>query len=112
MATRRNVKPSEKTEDDSTAAPPAVLPRGMQAERMKANPPPAVPNDVLFKLFGFTFAMLIGPIGCYYLTTTFIFPGSTVLGASVAAVVANVVLIAFVVVAMREDDGEETKKSK
>ncbi|EPS40953.1 hypothetical protein H072_5155 [Dactylellina haptotyla CBS 200.50] len=114
MATRRNVKSSsaEKTEDASAPAAPAVLPRAMQAEKMKQNPGPAIPSDVLVKLFGFTLAMLVGPIGCYYLATNYVFPGSTVLGAAIAAVVANVVLIAFVIVAMREDDGEEKKKDK
>ncbi|KAF3920868.1 hypothetical protein ABW21_db0204543 [Orbilia brochopaga] len=110
MATRR-VKSTEKPADDAPAAPP-TLPRAMQAEKMKANPGPAIPAEVLVKLFGFTAAMFIGPIGCYYVSTNILFPGSTVLGASIAAVVANVVLIAFVVVAMREDDGEETKKNK
>ncbi|KAK6336478.1 vacuolar ATPase assembly integral membrane protein vma21 [Orbilia brochopaga] len=110
MATRR-VKSTEKPSDDAAPAAP-VLPKGMQAEKMRANPGPAIPAEVLVKLFGFTAAMLIAPIGCYYLSTNVLFPGSTVTGASIAAVVANVVLIAFVVVAMREDDGEESKKNK
>ncbi|KAK6541140.1 vacuolar ATPase assembly integral membrane protein vma21 [Orbilia ellipsospora] len=114
MATRRNVSKEEKKTEDASASLPAVLPRAMQAEKMKNNPGPAIPNDVLFKLFGFTLAMLIGPIGCYYLSTNYIFPGSTVLGASIAAVMANVVLFAFVIVAMREpdDDSPDSRKNK
>ncbi|EWC45167.1 hypothetical protein DRE_06055 [Drechslerella stenobrocha 248] len=110
MATRRPGKSSsEKPTDDAS---PAVLPKAMQAEKMKMNPGPAIPNDVLIKLFGFTAAMLVGPIGCYYISTNLLFPGSKVLGASIAAVVANVVLISFVVIAMREDDDEDSKKNK
>ncbi|KAF3092695.1 vacuolar ATPase assembly integral membrane protein vma21 [Orbilia oligospora] len=112
MATRRNVKSPSDEKSDNVSSPPPVLPKAMQAERMKNNPGPSIPREVLLKLFGFTVAMLFGPIGCYYLTTNYISPGSTVLGASIAAVVANVVLVLFILVAMKEDDGEETKKTK
>ncbi|KAF3217480.1 vacuolar ATPase assembly integral membrane protein vma21 [Orbilia oligospora] len=111
MATRRNVKSSSDEKSDNVSSPP-VLPKAMQAEHMKNNPGPSIPREVLLKLFGFTVAMLFGPLGCYYLTTNYIFPGSTVLGASIAAVVANIVLVLFILVAMKEDDGEETKKTK
>ncbi|KAK6505441.1 vacuolar ATPase assembly integral membrane protein vma21 [Arthrobotrys musiformis] len=112
MATRRNVKSSDEKETQKDNAPPPVLPKAMQAERMKNNPGPSIPKEVLIKLFSFTVAMLFGPIGCYYISTNYLFPGSTVLGASIAAVVANVVLVLFILVAMKEDDGEETKKDK
>ncbi|KAF3905535.1 hypothetical protein AA313_de0203322 [Arthrobotrys entomopaga] len=112
MATRRNVSKEEKKSDDvSSSSLPAVLPRAMQAEKMKNNPGPAIPNDVLIKLFGFTIAMLLGPIGSYYLSTNYFFPGSTVLSASIAAVMANVVLFAFVIVAMREPDDDNNSNN-
>ncbi|KAF3938431.1 hypothetical protein ABW19_dt0202012 [Dactylella cylindrospora] len=105
MATKRNIK----SEKDVPIESPAVLPKAMQAEKMKANPGAPIPAHVLYKLFGFTVAMLFGPLGCYYITVNYLFPGSTVLGASIAAVVANIVLVGFVFVAMKEDDEDKDK---
>ncbi|EKV16552.1 Vacuolar ATPase assembly integral membrane protein VMA21 [Penicillium digitatum PHI26] len=36
---------------------------------------PAVPADVIYKLLGFTAAMIAGPIGMYFLTVNSIFRG-------------------------------------
>jgi hypothetical protein len=80
---------------------------------------------VIYKLLGFTLAMVAGPIGTYYLTVDNVFRGTgecfcrrgrgltdggyignaTFAGAT-AAIMANVVLIAYVVVAMKEDQSE------
>ena len=82
-----------------------------------------MPSSVIYKLLGFTLAMVAGPIGTYFLTLNTLFRGgilcpsnypfpakrdignSTWAGAT-AALVANVVLIAYVVVAMNEDEGD------
>lgn len=79
---------------------------------------------VIYKLLGFTLAMIGGPIGTYFLTLNTIFRGclsrvphactsltmyvgnSTWAGAT-AAIMANVVLIAYVIVAMKEDESEK-----
>ena len=83
-------------------------------------------RHVIIKLLGFTLAMVVGPIGTYFLTLNSVFKGaaarlkgyhviqpvlkcilgnSTFAGAT-AAIMANVVLVAYVVVAMREDQSE------
>jgi hypothetical protein len=92
-------------------------------------------RDVIFKLLGFTFAMIVVPISSYFLTVHTVFKGSSFLFTSaaslqcfysrprvgnsslaggLAALLANVVLISYVIVAMKEDDsdklGEGVKK--
>ena len=79
---------------------------------------------VIFKLLGFTAAMFGGPIGIYFLTLNTIFHGPSnslvvgdaktdlVLGSSTwagatAAITANLVLIAYVIVAMKEDQSDK-----
>ncbi|KAJ9157471.1 hypothetical protein NKR23_g557 [Pleurostoma richardsiae] len=101
MATRRIVS-SEKTileKDDHIGSSPAA---GEQSSIA-----PAVPTDVIVKLLAFTLAMIVVPIGSYYLTVNTIFRGNSTFAGATAAIMANVVLIAYVVVAMREDQSEQ-----
>ncbi|KAJ5555608.1 hypothetical protein N7535_008042 [Penicillium sp. DV-2018c] len=67
---------------------------------------PAVPTDVIYKLLGFTAAMVAGPIGMYFLTVNTIFSGSSTLAGVTAAITANVVLFAYIYVAWTEDQGD------
>ncbi|KAL6858533.1 hypothetical protein J3F83DRAFT_749993 [Trichoderma novae-zelandiae] len=94
MATRRIIA-SEKSilEKDDTA-------------HEKSNISPAVPNDVIFKLLGFSAAMIIIPIGSYFMTVHTVFKGNSSLAGGMAAVLANVVLISYIIVAMKEDQTE------
>lgn len=73
----------------------------------KSDITPAVPAAVIFKLLGFTAAMLGGPIGVYFLTLNTIFHGSSTWAGATAAFTANLVLVAYVIVAMREDQSEK-----
>ncbi|OJJ48588.1 hypothetical protein ASPZODRAFT_62193 [Penicilliopsis zonata CBS 506.65] len=67
---------------------------------------PAVPASVIYKLLGFTAAMVFAPIGMYFLTIDSIFGGNTTWAGITAAVTANVVLFAYIIVAWREDQGD------
>ncbi|KAM0332128.1 hypothetical protein ACHAQA_002400 [Verticillium albo-atrum] len=104
MATQRIIS-TEKTildQDEPNSAP---------AER--SNIAPAVPADVIIKLLGFTFAMIVFPIGSYFLTVATIFKGNSTFAGAFAALMANVVLIGYIIVAMREDQSEQLdEKSK
>ncbi|KDN67041.1 putative VMA21-like domain-containing protein [Colletotrichum sublineola] len=131
MATRRIVA-SEKTileKDDVVGPSPAA--------GDKSNISPAVPMEVIMKLLGFTFAMIVLPIGTYFATVDFIFrggllrcaglssgpeitvqiwltsiPGNSTFAGALAAVMANVVLIGYVIVAMKEDQSDQLEAKK
>jgi hypothetical protein len=63
-------------------------------------------RDVIYKLLGFTLAMAALPIGSYFATLNLVFKGNATYAGGFAAVMANVVLIAYVVVAMKEDQSD------
>ncbi|KAK8203625.1 VMA21-like domain-containing protein [Phyllosticta capitalensis] len=73
---------------------------------------PAVPASVIMKLLGFTLAMIVLPIGSYFLTVNTIFRGNSTLAGGLAAVMANVVLIGYVIVAFKEDQSERLEAEK
>ncbi|KAG9253606.1 VMA21-like domain-containing protein [Emericellopsis atlantica] len=103
MATRRIVN-SERT----------VLKKDDNGPEEKSDIAPAVPKDVIYKLLGFTLAMVVLPIGSYFATVNTVFNGNASYAGGLAAVLANVVLIWYIIVAMNEDqsDRTETKKDK
>lgn len=55
----------------------------------------------------FTFAMITLPIGTYFFTVNFVFGGNATYAGGLAALMANVVLIAYVVMAFRDDQEEQ-----
>ncbi|TAQ83688.1 hypothetical protein B7494_g7989 [Chlorociboria aeruginascens] len=77
--------------------------------REKSNIAPAVPAYVIYKLLGFTLAMIAGPIGTYFLTLNTIFRGNSTWAGATAAIVANVVLIGYIIVAFMEDQTEASE---
>ncbi|KAH6895204.1 hypothetical protein B0T10DRAFT_477373 [Thelonectria olida] len=99
MATRRIVA-SEKT----------ILDQDDTVEE-KSNISPAVPSDVIFKLIAFTLAMIIIPIGSYFVVKT-VFNGNSTFAGGFAALMANVVLVGYIVVAFKEDQSDELDKKK
>ncbi|KAK4230580.1 hypothetical protein QBC38DRAFT_469121 [Podospora fimiseda] len=80
----------------------------------KSNIAPAVPASVIFKLLAFTFGMIVIPIGSYYVTVDNLFSGNSTYAGALAAIMANVVLIGYILVAMAEDqsDREEEKRKE
>ncbi|KAI9795381.1 MAG: vacuolar ATPase assembly integral membrane protein vma21 [Candelina submexicana] len=111
--TSRRIISNEKTvldKDDATDSSPS-------ASKI-SNISPVVSHSVIVKLLAFTLAMMIGPLAAYYLTLRTIFKGNSVWAGATAAITANVVLIAYVVVAFYEDQSEslaaeeEDKKAK
>ncbi|TKA22884.1 Vacuolar ATPase assembly integral membrane protein vma21 [Salinomyces thailandicus] len=83
-----------------------------------SNISPAVPGSVIAKLLGFTFAMITLPIGSYFASVNMLFRGNSTYAGALAALMANVVLIGYVIVAFQDDKGEreadeaERKKSR
>ncbi|RMZ81219.1 hypothetical protein DV737_g2644, partial [Chaetothyriales sp. CBS 132003] len=73
---------------------------------------PAVPVSVILKLLAFTFAMVVVPLGSFFFTREYVFSGSSVYSGGFAALMANVVLVAYIIVAVLEDQGEQTAKEK
>ncbi|OMP87516.1 Vacuolar ATPase assembly integral membrane protein VMA21, partial [Diplodia seriata] len=73
---------------------------------------PAICRHVIFKLLGFTFAMITLPIGTYFMTVNTIFKGNSTFAGGLAAVMANVVLIGYVIVAMKEDQSDRLEAEK
>ncbi|KAL2052308.1 hypothetical protein ABVK25_007467 [Lepraria finkii] len=100
--TSRRIIPTEKNlleKDDRNDTTPSAL--------ENSNITPAVPAAVIYKLLGFTVAMIAGPIGIYFLTVNTIFRGNSTWAGATAAIMANVVLIAYVIVAMKEDESDK-----
>ncbi|KAM0692590.1 hypothetical protein Q7P36_007145 [Cladosporium allicinum] len=126
MATQRRTNIPEKT----------VLSHAEIKAEPKSNIAPAVPSSIIFKLLAFTFAMITFPIGSYFLSVNMLFgasrsfplipskltlekeheglatapnpspPGNSTYAGATAAIVANIVLIAYVVVAFQDDKSE------
>lgn len=71
---------------------------------------PLVPASVIKTLLGFTAAMVIIPIGSYFLTVNTVFNGNSTFAGGLAALMANVVLIGYVIVAWKEDQDDQKSK--
>ncbi|KAH7376457.1 hypothetical protein B0T11DRAFT_21193 [Plectosphaerella cucumerina] len=101
MATQRIIS-TEKTflDQDDPSSPRA-------AKTEKSDIAPAVPTGVIMKLLGFTLAMVVLPIGSYFATVDLLFKGNSTFAGGFAAIMANVVLVAYVIVAMKEDQTEQ-----
>ncbi|KAI4684863.1 vacuolar ATPase assembly integral membrane protein vma21 [Alternaria novae-zelandiae] len=104
MTTRRTVNEQKSSLDyDGKPAPEP------------SNTSPAVPSSVIWKLMSFTFAMITLPIGTYFFSVNFVFKGNATWAGGLAALMANVVLIAYVIMAFKDDQEEmreEAEKSK
>ncbi|KAF2009834.1 vacuolar ATPase assembly integral membrane protein VMA21 [Aaosphaeria arxii CBS 175.79] len=105
MATQRIVSKEKSYLDNDGKAPTE-----------KSNIAPAVPSSVIAKLLSFTFAMITLPLGTYFFMVNVVIVGNTTYAGALAAIMANIVLFAYVIVAMKEDQSErleeEEKKKK
>jgi len=73
---------------------------------------PAVPTGVILKLLAFSFAMIVSPIAFYFITVNTVFRGNATFAGAGAAVTANVVLIAYIVVAWKDDQAEREEDQR
>lgn len=94
MASRRVIPQEKATQEKNNVS------------SVKSDIAPAVPVTVVYKLLGFTMAMVIVPIGTFFATVNLLFRGNGTYAGGLAAVMANVVLLAYVIVAVKEDDSE------
>ncbi|KAG4086542.1 hypothetical protein H8356DRAFT_1734342 [Neocallimastix lanati (nom. inval.)] len=82
-------------------------------QKPKRNPPvrlpkkSRIPRDVLLKLIIFTALMFSLPFITYFFTLDRFFLGNTTYAALSAALVANVIVVAYVIVAIVEDKDDE-----
>jgi len=101
MATRRaGVKDARHLESEKVPAASAPEPSDTSAP---------VPSRVIYQLLAFTLAMVCAPLGVYFGSVQTIFKGNSTYAGATAAVTANLVLVAYVVVAMREDQGDRSE---
>jgi hypothetical protein len=73
---------------------------------------PAVASSVIYKLLIFTLAMVTVPLGAYFLSVRTVFEGNPTFAGGLAALMANVVLVAYIFVAVRDDQAEQEERSK
>ncbi|CAG8595754.1 1296_t:CDS:2 [Ambispora gerdemannii] len=73
-----------------------------------------VPRHVVFKLYLHTLFMVILPIATYFLSAHYYFQGenNTTKAAIAAVLVANLVVVSFIVTAFREDMKEPLRQKK
>ncbi|KAF8424697.1 hypothetical protein EV426DRAFT_599012 [Tirmania nivea] len=113
--TSRRIVSTEKTvldKDDMSSQGPGQVPLDIVPG---SNPPvPIISKTVISKLLAYTIAMIVAPLGAYYLTLNNVYSGNNTFAGATAAVVANMVLIAYVIEALREDDADnkESKKNR
>ncbi|ODN76191.1 hypothetical protein L202_06112 [Cryptococcus amylolentus CBS 6039] len=71
--------------------------------------PETVHPAVLGKLITFAVLMAVVPIGTYFGSLNYIWEGSTTFSAISAIVAANLILVGYVVLAFKEDLGDDKK---
>jgi hypothetical protein len=68
---------------------------------------PAVATPVIVKLLFFTLLLVTVPLSTYFLSLNFVFVGSATTAGALAAVMANVVLVGYLIVAVWDDQGDQ-----
>ncbi|KAK0556279.1 hypothetical protein OC846_001234 [Tilletia horrida] len=81
--------------------PSRVAPRGKDPAR-----------GVYYKLAFFTTAIFAAPLSAFFATKDSIFSGNATYAGGLAALIVNLVLVAYVVTAFLEDDGSSAPKTQ
>ncbi|SAL99354.1 hypothetical protein [Absidia glauca] len=69
-------------------------------------------TGVIVKLLGFSALLFAGPIGTYFYSIDAIFQGNTTYAAGAAALVANLVVVGYILTAMVEDMNADKVEKK
>ncbi|ORZ13222.1 hypothetical protein BCR42DRAFT_419429, partial [Absidia repens] len=72
-------------------------------EKTNVSTRPSISKSVIFKLLGFSALLFIAPIATYFYSLDTVFGGNNTYAAGAAALVANLVVIGYILVAMVED---------
>lgn len=91
-------------------ATPILNEKTLQPNIGSSDTTPVVSASVIKTLLAFTAGMVIIPIGSYFVTVNTVFRGNSTYAGGFAALMANVVLIGYVVVAWMEDTEDQTNK--
>ncbi|PVI03725.1 hypothetical protein DM02DRAFT_520060 [Periconia macrospinosa] len=91
---------------------PSEAGKDSHASQEPSNIAPAVPASVIWTLLSFTFAMVTLPIGTYFFTVKYIFNGNSTYAGGLAALMANVVLISYVILAFKDDQAEQKEEQE
>ncbi|DAA79183.1 TPA_exp: hypothetical protein A8136_2968 [Trichophyton benhamiae CBS 112371] len=100
MATRRGAA-KETQSEISTPKPAPSQPAGTELR--------SLPGGVLWKFILYSVMIVCCPLGTYYGTVDRVFDGNTTYAGAAAAGAANVVLIVYIIFAIREDNEIERK---
>lgn len=90
------------------AAPPTE--KTLQPNTGSSDTTPLVSSQVIKTLLAFTAAMIVVPIGSYFLTVNLVFRGNSTFAGGFAALMANVVLIGYIIVAWMDDQEDQREK--
>jgi len=96
----------------SRGSPSVPVPQVPPSKISDSDVTPAVPTGVIIKLLAFSFAMIVSPIAFYFITINSVFRGNPTFAGAGAAVAANVVLIAYIVVAWKDDQAEREEDQR
>ncbi|EFR04895.1 hypothetical protein MGYG_07897 [Nannizzia gypsea CBS 118893] len=101
MATRRGAAKETQAEIPTPKPPSSSLPAGTELRYL--------PGGVLWKFILYSVMIVCCPLATYYGTVNRVFEGNSTYAGAAAAGAANVVLIVYIIFAIREDNEMEKK---
>lgn len=82
----------------------------LQSNTGSSDTTPLVSSQVIRTLLAFTAAMVIVPIGSYFVTVNLVFRGNSTFAGGFAALMANVVLVGYIIVAWKDDQEDQRER--